>query len=292
MAGKQGSKSRARRSGKSTQGQAAERTAQTWRQPPPTPRVRMVRKQTRTTRATAGPGASPIRGWLRRVNWLQAGIFIALIAAAAGAAYGTTLEPFRVGSDSIEVTGVQRLEAWEVVQAAKLDGENVFTVEVDPVADRILELAGVKSVGVRVHLPNRVIIEVSEFLPLVEWQRPDGRRWLAEDGSPVPITGDAPALILVDPKAEAADADGDLRSDILENLRIIHQVLPEQRELYYGKVEGVYFRAPEGWNVYLGEEGRMARKLSVLAGLQDTLISREPRPKKVDLRFEEFPTFE
>jgi hypothetical protein len=176
------------------------------------------------------PGVSPIRDWLQRVNevrgfaWLQVGIFVALIAAAAGAAYGTTLEPFRVSSDSIEVEGIQRLGGWEVIQAAKLDGQNVFTVEADPVADRILELPGVKSVGVRVHLPNRVIIEVSEFLPLVEWQRPDGRRWLAEDGSLVPITGDSPGLTLVDPRAEAADADGNLRSDILENLTVIHEV--------------------------------------------------------------------
>jgi hypothetical protein len=304
MAGKQAPKSRARRSGKSTKGQTAkgeaspERTAQTWRQPPPTPRTKMVRKQTGTTRVTAGPGVSPIRGWLRRVKevrgfaWLQAGIFVALIAAAAGAAYGTTLEPFRVSSDSIEVRGPQRLEAREVVEAAELDGQNVFMVQAEPVADRILALQGVKSVGVRVHLPNRVIIEISEFLPLVEWQRPDGRRWLAEDGSLVPITGDAPALILVDPQAEAADADGNLESDTLENLKVIHEMLPEQRELYYGKVEGIYFRAPQGWNVYLGEEGRMARKLSVLAGLEDMLIARDPRPKKVDLRFEEFPTFE
>ena len=298
MAGKQASKSQARRSGKSAKGQAAQRTSQTWRQPPPAPRAKMVRKQTRMARITAGPGVSPIRDWLQRVNevrgfaWLQVGIFVALIAVAAGAAYGTTLEPFRVSSDSIEVEGIQRLGGWEVIQAAKLDGQNVFTVEADPVADRILELPGVKSVGVRVHLPNRVIIEVSEFLPLVEWQRPDGRRWLAEDGSLVPITGDSPGLILVDPRAEAADADGNLRSDILENLAVIHEVRPEQRELYYGKVEGIYFRAPEGWNVYLGEEGGVGRKLSVLAGLQDTLILRDPRPKKVDLRFEEFPTFE
>jgi cell division septal protein FtsQ len=145
---------------------------------------------------------------------------------------------------------------------------------------------------VRVHLPNRVIIDVAEFLPLVEWQKPDGRRWLAEDGSAVPVTGDAPGLILVDPQGEAADADGKMQPNILKNLAIIRQALPDQRDFYYGASEGIYFRAPEGWNVYLGEEGKMERKLSILAGMQSRLVSQEPKPKKVDLRFEEFPTLE
>ncbi len=149
-----------------------------------------------------------------------------------------------------------------------------------------------KGVGVRVHLPNQVIIDVAEFLPLVEWQKPEGRRWLAEDGSLVPIAGNPPGMILVDPRGEAGDADGKLRVNLREDLKVIQQVLPEQREFYYGASEGLYFRAPEGWNVYLGEEGNVKRKLEILAGLQSDLIAREPKPRKVDLRFPEFPTLE
>jgi cell division septal protein FtsQ len=291
MAGRQAAKSSARRSRKSAKTQATERATQTWRQPPATPRAKMVRKETRTARV-ARPGASPLRIWLRRINWVQVGIFAILIAAASGAAYGITLEPFQVSRDSVEVTGNRRLATWEVVDAAQVAGQNVFVVRADTVADRLLALPGVKSVGVRVHLPNQVIIDVAEYLPLVEWQRPDGRRWLAEDGSLVPIAGNPPSMILVDPRGEAADADGKLRKSIREDLTIIQQVLPEQHEIYYGASEGLYFRAPEGWNVYLGEEGDVKRKLEILAGLQNDLITREPKPKKVDLRFPEFPTLE
>lgn len=291
MAGKRTTKSRSGSSGKSAKAHSAESATQTWRQPPPTPRSKMVRKQTRTTRVVR-PGVSPVKGWLQRIRWAQVGVFTLLIATAAGIAYGITLEPFQVTRESIEVIGAGRLEAWEVVEAAEVAGQNAFTVQADPAVDRILALPGVKSAGVRVRLPNRVIIELAEFMPLVEWQRPDGRRWLAEDGSLVPISGDAPGLILVDPLGEAADAEGSLRKNILESLAIIRQARPDQHEFYYGIREGIYFRAPEGWNVYLGEEGRMARKLEILAGLQDTLAAREPKPKKVDLRFEEFPTLE
>ncbi len=291
MAGRQATKSSARRNKKSAKAQPTERATQTWRQPPPTPRAKMVRKETRTARVTR-PSMSPVRIWLARINWLQVAIFAALIAAAGGAAYGITLEPFRVAPDTVEVTGNRRLAAWEVMDAAQVAGDNVFTVQADAVADRLLALPGVKSVGVRVHLPNQVLIDVAEFLPLVEWQKPEGRLWLAEDGSSVPIAGNPPAMILVDPRGEAGDANGKLRKNIREDLTVIQQVLPEQREFYYGASEGLYFRAPEGWNVYLGEEGNVEHKLEILAGLQNELITREPKPRKVDLRFPEFPTLE
>ena len=203
MAGRQATKSSSRSSKKSAKTPSTERATQTWRQPPPTPRARMVRKETRAARITR-PNASPVRAWLRRINWLQVGIFAALIAAAGGAAYGITLEPFRVAPDAIEVTGNRRLAAWEVIDAAQVTGQNVFTVQADAVADRLLALPGVKSVGVRVHLPNQVIVDVAEFLPLVEWQKPEGRRWLAEDGSLVPIAGNPPGMILVDPRGKPA----------------------------------------------------------------------------------------
>jgi hypothetical protein len=159
------------------------------------------------------------------------------------------------------------------------------------VAKRVSSLEGVNEVTVRVRLPNRLIVQIKEFMPLVAWQTPEGTRWLSEDGALIPIAGDSPALTLVDPLGEAADESGNLRTKVLEGLTIIQEMRPDLREMYFGKLEGLYFRSPEGWTVYLGEDGRMARKLTILEGMKPTMAEGNSQAKILDLRFEEFPTF-
>jgi hypothetical protein len=51
-------------------------------------------------------------------------------------------------------------------------------------------------------------------------------------------------------------------------------------------LEGLYFRAPEGYTVYLGEEGSMAQKLALLEETQRQLAGRNARVRVVDLRFD------
>jgi cell division septal protein FtsQ len=249
----------------------------------------MVRKEQRTTRIVR-PAAPPWRSWLRRVPWRSVTVFLVVVATAVGLAYGATLEPFRVTSESVTVTGNHRLEAWEVADAADVAGRNVFMLDAKDVAARVSKLAGVNDVLVRVHLPNRVIVELVEFMPLVAWQTPQATRWLSEDGALIPISGDAPNLTLIDPAGGAADKKGNLRTKVLENLNALARIRPDVREVFYGALEGLYFRAPEGWTVYLGEEGQMERKLGILAGMQQNRAEGECPNHILDLRFEEFAT--
>jgi len=292
MAERQSSKTSSRRTSKGGGHQAAERATQTWRQPPKTPRAKMVRKETRTVRVPRSRGAGRGWGtWLRRVNWLQVAVFVGLASVMGVLIWGIMQEPFRISGSSIEVIGNHRLEAWEVVRAADIEGANAFTILPSDVAKRVAGLEGVNEVTVRVRLPNRLIVELKEFLPLVAWQTPEGTRWLSEDGALIPISGDPPGLTLIDPMGEAADENGNLRPSLLAGLAVVAQMRPELREIYYGKLEGLYFRSPEGWTVYLGEEGRMARKLAILEGMKQTISTGNTPAQVLDLRFEGFTTF-
>jgi cell division septal protein FtsQ len=242
-----------------------------------------------TTRAVR-PARSARLTWLRRVNWRLIAVAVALTAGVSGIVAGITLGPFRITAEDVTVTGTKRIEAWEVVRAANVEDANIFTIRPEEIEARVEAVEGVSDARVRARLPNHLQVEVREFLPLVAWQTAAGARWIAEDGALVPASGIAPVLTLTDPQGEAADREGKLRKKVLENLTAIQQVRPDLNQLYYGKREGIYFRLPEGYTVYLGEEGEMKRKLALMEGMRQRLAQGDVTARTIDLRLEQFPT--
>ena len=51
-----------------------------------------------------------------------------------------------------------------------------------------------------------------------------------------------------------------MRPQLLVALSVLHDRRPDLKDLYYGSQEGIYFRAPQGWTVYLGERRRHGRQ--------------------------------
>ena len=47
---------------------------------------------------------------------------------------------------------------------------------------------------------------------------------------------------------------------MLDNLTTLREASPDINELYYGNSQGLYYRTPEGWDVWLGESGAMREK--------------------------------
>ena len=66
---------------------------------------------------------------------------------------------------------------------------------------------------------------------------------------------------------------------------ILQRLRPELRQLYYGSSEGLYFRAAEGWTVYLGDGRNLQAKLALLEGVQRELVDK-PKPQSIDLRID------
>jgi hypothetical protein len=71
---------------------------------------------------------------------------------------------------------------------------------------------------------------------------------------------------------------------ILPQLVDFQRILPEQTELSYGKFEGLYFRTPEGWTVWLGNDA-IAAKLALLEAARREITARGERPSVIDLRY-------
>jgi cell division septal protein FtsQ len=153
----------------------------------------------------------------------------------------------------------------------------------------VAQVAGVRAARTHVRLPNWVVIDVEEQVPLVAWQVGNDTFWIGKDGRVMPAGGPPPPIHLTDSAGEAAQPKSkpgapELRPAVLASLLLIQAERPELNDLYYGAEEGLYFRAEQGWTVYLGSEGDPLVKLERLQALQQQIAADSNKPRVVDLR--------
>ncbi len=284
------------------QREAREPAELAWRQPPARSRKQMKRNQAVTprvisapsgskTRPAARPGTAPASVHVTRVNLRRILLAALIIGLAAGAWTLLSLPQLRVATTSTQVGGNQRIASGDIFTASQIDGRSIFLVRPSQVAERVAALPGIATAAAHVRLPNQVLIDVTEQVPLVTWQSTTGTVWLTAAGAEVPMQGEPPPLTLNDLTGRSPEEVRGTLQTVLSNLAELHAARPELTVLYYGTLEGLYFRAPEGWTVYLGEAGSLATKLALLAATQQKLAEQGKQPQVIDLRFDETQAF-
>ncbi len=259
-----------------------------WRQPPPKPRGEMVRLQTAVKgldHGAAGKNAKKPAWFSGRLTWRVAGAALIVLLLALSLAQVWFHAAFRVSA--VAVYGVERVLAEDVGRASGVEGRSIFQIRPAAAERSITALPGVTAATVHVRLPNQVIVDVVEHQPWVAWQVITETVWLAADGrTRVPVAGAPPALSLVDETGAAMDEAGRMKPYVYSSLRALHLARPEMTAVYYGRLEGLYYRAPEGWTIYLGDQGKVAAKLALLQAVQNSPAVRNTRPEVIDLRYE------
>jgi cell division septal protein FtsQ len=207
-----------------------------------------------------------------------------LTVMVAGLIVALTNENLAVTRDLTTIRGLQRVAEDDVRRASQLEGTDIFRVQPGQVAKNVMLLPGVAEASVHVWLPAQIVIDVQEYEPLVAWHCVTTTVWVADTGAVVPMNSEPPPLKLVDSTGAAAEANGRMRPHVLANLKALQAAGLDNTNLFYGAQEGIYFRSPEGWTVYLGNEGQMPAKLAALQELRKSSIARSVQATTVDLR--------
>jgi cell division septal protein FtsQ len=162
------------------------------------------------------------------------------------------------------------------------------------VAERIIQLDGIKAVRVRCDLPAQVYIEVEEREPVVMWRAlAQGRDWwLDEEGRVLPYPGDVDApnmVFVVDASDRQLQPRGKLEpASLVASVRQLAQALPEIQVFYYDQERGLSFvQTVDGgqWPVYVGSSENLAYKIQVLQVLIQHLKAESIVPDYVDVRW-------
>jgi cell division septal protein FtsQ len=216
-------------------------------------------------------------------HWIA---LLVLTAAAVGINQLLTLDQFTVRAANVRIRGSERASVDEIYAASGLEGLNVFHVQANGAADRVADLPGVDSARVHVRLPANVIIEVVELAPVAIVQTLTETLWIDSDGAGIQQVGEPPRLSLTEVSGTVRDDRGLVVPEIIQSLEVIQEVRPDLTDVYYGSLEGLYFRESAGYTVYLGEGGAMARKLALLEAAQQQVAEQGLSPQEIDLRFD------
>ncbi len=264
-----------------------------WRQAPTQPRKRAKRavftlQRTRDKQGLRGRLPTPTLIMPPRealLNWMRTAL---LLLAAAGVAFGLLYllkwPLLAVSPASTQIGGAHRIAPAIIYEHSKVAGRNILVLEASDVVSQVKSLPGIASAGVHLRLPNQVIIDVVEHAPLVAWQGVTTTVWLAADGSQVPQAGGVPPLRLVDVSEGRLEGDAPLKSLVLENLAALHVLRPDLSEFYYGRAQGLYYRATQGWDVWLGETGPLDSKLTLVDAAGQDLMRQGRQAKVIDVR--------
>lgn len=264
-----------------------------WRQPPARPR-----KKRRTHQATASPVAARAAEARRPAETRaprpalavgeaarRAGLVLLTVVLAAVLLFLLRAPQLTVSATSTQIGGTQRVAADRVYRASGLEGRSIFLVRPAEVAARIRQEPGIAEVDVHLRLPNQVLIDVHEYVPVVAWQGITTTVWLTADGIEVPLAGALPPIQLNDRTGQALEESRDRWPHVLPDILALHDALPQVTDVYYGQREGLYFRSPEGWTIWLGDSGQVAAKIALLKSAGQEITARGAQPEIIDLRF-------
>jgi hypothetical protein len=217
------------------------------------------------------PALPAFRTGARLLSLAMASVLIWTLASAFRSA------EYRVGEAS--VTGSSMLGEDRVRSIAGVGGQTVFNV--DPVEVRALLMAQpeIQSAVVKVRWPNRVLIDVVERKPMVEWND-DGRTWwLSEDGIAFLPHGELEDLVRIDSEDTVLDIQRDplapvVEPEVLWAAAALRLQVPEVSVLRYDPVHGLGFEDAMGWKAYFGASGDMVVKVQLYRKIAAALQAR------------------
>ncbi|TDX53010.1 cell division protein FtsQ/DivIB [Orenia marismortui] len=192
----------------------------------------------------------------------------------------------------IEIVGNKLLSDEYIVNFSKVKDINIFKIDRQEIAKRLLGLQQVKGVAVKRDLPNKLILEINERRPVAivglksSYQIIDNQGWviatsknLAEWDLPL-ITG--VKIANHDDKVKFT-TELKLAIDYLDLLS--DQILKEVSELNISKDKGIELYLLGGGVVKLGKKFDTKTKAQIFISVYNDLKSQAKKVKYIDLRY-------
>lgn len=205
-----------------------------------------------------------------------------------------------------EVRGTQLLAADDIYNQAGLEGHSIFWLNQHTAEAAIAQASPyVSAVRVRLGVPGRIRIDVSERTPVIMWQTAQGTAWVDRTGVVLPPLArgpDAPLLQLQDTRGEAIEpTDGPpvsgpgglqvihIQPPLVAALLRLQELLPDMLTYQYDAQNGLNYRTRQGTQVIFGVRGDLQAKLDVLRAIEAEWQKRGAVPGLIDLRVDDRP---
>ncbi|HET8842507.1 MAG TPA: FtsQ-type POTRA domain-containing protein [Ktedonobacteraceae bacterium] len=280
--------------------------------------------QMRTSRPLThrGTGHSPVPA--RRRKQRNKGIiarilgFMAVMALLiAGISFAMTSATFHI--QQLTINGTENPGLISSIQRMGIEGQNIFLFDSTAMTARLNMLPLVASASLAVQLPNSVIVNIRERVPVLLWQSGKNTFGVSQDGvviAPVnqlrSTNGLVPVVdkrtnVRVQPGTHLASSDVLFVEQMLQQLSGIQGVAPYTLQ-YVNQIEvsgrsepanvagrGSYvISSASGWLAYLGDaqnSNSLANRLQELRQILSMAQAQHLNLETIDLRFGTRPTY-
>ena len=220
--------------------------------------------------------------------------------------------------NSVEAEGLQRLTVGDLNAVMGTLGKSVFTINPN-FLDETLHQAfpELSKISVRISLPAKVKVVVTERVPVIAWIQDDIETWVDAEGISFPPRGDPKtALVKVEghgtPPSIAAASPSDLQElpggvasattpnnlslrlspELVSAIMSLGAKMPADTLLVYDSEHGLGWNDPNGWEVFFGAEDQdMEMKLTVYQALVDRLQSEGIQPAMISVEYVHAPYY-
>ncbi len=287
-------------------------TARVEKPKPPAPKRKKNSKKRRYEASVAAPSIpSPLSRApklrlpalrLPRVHLSTRWISLLLSAALLSLLYGMVRSGYFSAAPP-QVSGNERISTSEIQMAMGITGTPVFLLQPDILArDLRLAMPELKSVSVKIRLPNRILVQVEERQPVLAWQENGKITWIDAEGVAFLPDGNAESLIPVlafapPPPTHTMPADPlspppYLSPELVSMLQTLASQAPAGASLFYDAQYGIGWHDPRGWVAYFGTEGQdVALKLRVYQAIVDYLAQKGVHPTMISVAYPENPFY-
>lgn len=239
--------------------------------------------------------AAAILQWFTPVRWVLA---LALVALLAIIGFASVDRMFFIYDSTI--VGARHLDPSVIYETAGIHEQNIFWLQPQTVARKLMGLPGVRAVRVRCGLPADVTIEVAEREPVVLWRATvQGRDWwLDKEGVVLPYHGDpsSPSTIFVVDYSDRHLEEGVLvePAGLIDSVLQLAAAMPQARLFFFSADRGLSYRqqaSSREWMVYVGTSDSLGRKIQAVDVITDYLTASGISPAYIDVRWPDRPVY-
>ena len=212
-----------------------------------------------------------------------------------------TASPFTVSSAIVR--GNLRLSTDQINSMLGIYGQPVFkAVPARITANLHAAFSDLQNINVRVQLPNRVIVDVVERLPVLAWYQDGVVTWIDASGVAFMPRGEVPGMVVVAANGSPAQVTPDPALPLYEQkfidpatvqaLTVLARDVPTGMSMIFDPVYGMGWQDPRGWTVYFGQDSQdIPMKTVVYNAIVDTLTQQGVQPSLISVEYLNAPFY-
>lgn len=194
-----------------------------------------------------------------------------------------------------EIYGHQRLSLNEIQAAMHVIGQPIFKAAPLQIEASLRaaypDLANVK---VSVGLPNRIVVNLSERIPVIVWHQGEQTFWVDAEGVAFPVRGEASVLVTVvahgNPPSPQPEEERDavtprfMEPSLVRAMATLFPYVPPGQSMVYDPRYGIGWEDSRGWLVYFGQSTEdIPLKLKIYQGIVDRLMASGITPTLISV---------